>query len=119
MYKGYTYNVTQCNKQTARGISSNPTKPVFRNLPTILSFRQVLVMTSKIKNSIKGLESMLSSMCYPVENKEDEDDILRQSLSNLLSPNASAQSKRGLFSLGVPTALANNLSSSKIHDQLR
>ena len=34
--------------------------------------------------------------------------------SNRLSSKASAQLNRGLFSLGVSTALVNNLSSSKI-----
>ena len=34
--------------------------------------------------------------------------------SNRLSSKASAQLKRGLFSLGVSTALVNSLSSSKI-----
>ena len=46
-------------------------------------------MTSKIKDNIKDLESILSSMCYPVEQDEDEDDILLKSLSKLLPPNSS------------------------------
>ena len=44
-------------------------------------------MTSKIKDSIKALESKLSSMCYPMETEED--DILIQSLSKLLPPSSS------------------------------
>ena len=43
-------------------------------------------MTSKIQDSMRDLESVLSSMCYPVDK---EDDILLKSLSKLLPPNSS------------------------------
>ena len=43
-------------------------------------------MTSKIQDSMRDLESVLSSMCYPVDQ---EDDILLKSLSKLLPPNSS------------------------------
>ena len=45
-------------------------------------------MTSKIRDGIRDLDSMLSSMCYPVD-REVEDDILIKSLSKLLPPDSS------------------------------